>query len=348
MLSALLSSRHARHVDLTCPARRVLLLLAIVAVWTASCDAAVVEASETSGVITTPVPLMNSHKDGGAHTSTGANSAYHPPHQTAVVAPTVRVRCRSNVTSSSSSSSHNGSSSNGDSSNGDSSSSNSDSSSSQSVSPCGSSGILDTGDMVTRFVLDRDFPEGDSNASFALSDTTRFSRASWDCGAWGTQVRVVKSGASHASCSKPRIPTVTITLCATACSLPWVWLLDVGHEHVHSELIAITLLPFARCAGRAHHRHTSFLRSLRRASSSLPSWCRWVAPPREDLSVDGWSTRHSCRRVRSSATRASCCTWVLMASGRPTQSSSFRLRRECVLLFVLSVRTRTCAHTRSL
>jgi hypothetical protein len=244
-------------VTFTCLARRVLLLLASVPVWTASCDAAVVEASETSGATT--VPLMNSHNDGGAHTSTGTNSAYHPPHQTAVVAPTVRVRCRSNVTSSPSSSSHNGSSSNGDSS-----SSNSDSSSSQSVSPCGSSGILDTGDMVTRFVLDRDFPEGDSNASFALSDTTRFSRASWDCGAWGTQVCVVKSGASHASCSKPRIPTVTITLCATACFLPWVWL-GVGHENVHSELIATALLPFpssfpprtllffSRCAGRAHY-----------------------------------------------------------------------------------------------
>lgn len=55
-------------------------------------------------------------------------------------------------------------------------------------SQCGPSGVLDASEMVARFVLDRDFPEGDSNASYALSDTTRFSRASWDCGAWGTQV----------------------------------------------------------------------------------------------------------------------------------------------------------------
>ena len=52
--------------------------------------------------------------------------------------------------------------------------------------------LLNASTVVRDYVLDAGLgPLGDRNASYALADTTRFARASWDCGAWGTQGAVI-------------------------------------------------------------------------------------------------------------------------------------------------------------
>lgn len=48
---------------------------------------------------------------------------------------------------------------------------------------------LDATKVVSAFVLDE--AGLDHNTSFALSDNARFARASWDCGAWGTQGAII-------------------------------------------------------------------------------------------------------------------------------------------------------------
>jgi hypothetical protein len=47
--------------------------------------------------------------------------------------------------------------------------------------------LLDAANVVRDFVLDEMGPLADVNTSYALSDTARFARPSWDAGAWGTQ-----------------------------------------------------------------------------------------------------------------------------------------------------------------
>ena len=59
------------------------------------------------------------------------------------------------------------------------------------VSPTGSSLATDATTALHTFALDEGGSAFDTNTSYALADTARFSRASWDCGAWGTQGAVV-------------------------------------------------------------------------------------------------------------------------------------------------------------
>eukprot|EP00750_Incisomonas_marina_P006063 INCI14304.1.p1 GENE.INCI14304.1~~INCI14304.1.p1 ORF type:complete len:741 (+),score=112.67 INCI14304.1:182-2404(+) len=49
---------------------------------------------------------------------------------------------------------------------------------------------IDAATTVRAFILDQD-GESTHKASFALSDDSRFSRSSWDCGAWGAQGAVI-------------------------------------------------------------------------------------------------------------------------------------------------------------
>ena len=59
------------------------------------------------------------------------------------------------------------------------------------VSPTGSSLTTDATTALHTFALDEGGSAFDTNTSYALADTARFSRASWDCGAWGTQGAVI-------------------------------------------------------------------------------------------------------------------------------------------------------------
>ena len=60
--------------------------------------------------------------------------------------------------------------------------------------------LLDAANVVRDFVLDEMGPLADVNTSYALSDTARFARTAWDCGAWGTQGSLlVKSCSASAS-----------------------------------------------------------------------------------------------------------------------------------------------------
>ena len=46
----------------------------------------------------------------------------------------------------------------------------------------------------------------DRNTSYALADTARFARASWDCGAWGTQGAVITRDANSRGARGPPRP----------------------------------------------------------------------------------------------------------------------------------------------
>ena len=51
--------------------------------------------------------------------------------------------------------------------------------------------VIDSAQVVQDFVLAGGLGSLNENASFALSDDARFARASWDCGAWGTQGELI-------------------------------------------------------------------------------------------------------------------------------------------------------------
>jgi hypothetical protein len=55
----------------------------------------------------------------------------------------------------------------------------------------GSSGGTDAVTALNNFSLDAGGTDFDRHTSYALSDNSRFSRATWDCGAWGTQGAVI-------------------------------------------------------------------------------------------------------------------------------------------------------------
>lgn len=59
------------------------------------------------------------------------------------------------------------------------------------VRPATLAPTVDASLVVRTFSLDEGGPAFDHNASYALADTARFSRATWDCGAWGTQGAVI-------------------------------------------------------------------------------------------------------------------------------------------------------------
>ena len=50
--------------------------------------------------------------------------------------------------------------------------------------------VLDATQVISDFVL-AGLGAMNTNTSYALSDNARFARASWDCGAWGTQGEVI-------------------------------------------------------------------------------------------------------------------------------------------------------------
>lgn len=57
---------------------------------------------------------------------------------------------------------------------------------------CSVNCVLNASIVVNDYVLDQGLGDlGNHNASFSLSDTARFSRLSWDCGAWGTQGELI-------------------------------------------------------------------------------------------------------------------------------------------------------------